>query len=122
VSSPSDVAVAPTPAPATSTPSLVVLRGNKAGARYPIYEGKNYIGRTDEEPVDINLEDQERDTVWSSRQHCCITLENGVMTLEDLKSANGTYVNRNRVVPGAPVTLKANDIIQVGPIQMRVEA
>src|SRR5262245_7795486 len=50
-------------------PRLVVLRGMKINSEYPLYEGLNFIGRADEKPVDIDLEDQESpDRIWSSRQ------------------------------------------------------
>jgi predicted component of type VI protein secretion system len=107
--------------PHESKPRLVVLRGEKVDMQYPIYPGKNYIGRTDEKPVDIDLENQEPvDRIWTSRQHAIITFENGALTIEDLNSLNGTFVNRTRVHPGQLRTLQVNDIIQVGTVQMRV--
>jgi len=109
-------------ATATDTrPRLVVTRGEKIDMQYPIYAGKNFLGRTDEKPVDIDLENQEpSDRIWTSRQHAVITFDNGTMTIEDLNSLNGTFVNRTRVHPGQVRTLQANDIIQVGTVQMRV--
>jgi len=102
-------------------PRLVVIRGEKIDMQYPIYPGKNFLGRTDEKPVDIDLENQEPpDRIWTSRQHAVITLENGLMTIEDLNSLNGTFVNRSRVHPGQARTLQANDIVQVGTVQMKV--
>lgn len=107
--------------PQESKPRLIVLRGEKVDMQYPIYAGKNYIGRTDEKPVDIDLENQEPvDRIWTSRQHAIITFENGALTIEDLNSLNGTFVNRTRVHPGQLRTLQVNDIIQVGTVQMRV--
>jgi hypothetical protein len=104
-----------------SKPHLVVLRGEKIDMQYPIYPGKNFIGRTDEKPVDIDLECQERaDQIWTSRQHAVITFEHDLMTIEDLNSLNGTFVNRARVHPGQLRTLQVNDIIQCGTVQMRV--
>ena len=51
--------------------------------------------------MDIDLDDQEAaDRIWSSRQHAVITFENGTLTIEDLNSLNGTFVNRTRVHPG----------------------
>ena len=86
---------------AGAQPKLVVLRGQKRNAEYPIYEGLNFVGRADEKPVDIDLEDQEPpDRVWSSRQHACINFENGELSIEDLNSSNGTFVNRARIYPG----------------------
>ena len=107
--------------PAGSQPRLLVLRGQKRNAEYPIYEGLNFIGRADEKPVDIDLEDQEPpDRIWCSRQHACLSFENNEMFLEDLNSANGTYVNRTRIYPGQKRQLAPNDIIQIGNVQLKV--
>lgn len=102
-------------------PRLLVLRGQRRNVEYPIYEGLNFIGRADEKPVDIDLEDQEPpDRIWCSRQHALVSLEDGRLVLEDLNSANGTYLNRNRVYPGQKQPLKVNDIIQIGNVQLKV--
>lgn len=120
---PAEPAEAPTALPAGAQLRLVVLRGLKLNTEYPLYEGLNFIGRTDEKPVDIDLEDQEPpDRIWSSRQHACISLENGVLAIEDLNSANGTFVNRTRVYPGQKRQLNLNDVVQIGTVQMRVKS
>jgi len=108
--------------PADAKPKLVVQRGLKVNVEYPIYEGNNFIGRADEKPVDIDLDDQEPpDRVWSSRQHALIMFENGELHLEDLNSANGTFVNRNRVYPGQKRALQPNDVVQVGTVQLKLK-
>ncbi len=100
---------------------MIVLRGEKIDLKYPLYPGKNFLGRTDDKPVDVDLEDQEPpDRIWTSRQHAVIHYENGVLALEDLNSLNGTFVNRTRVHPGQMRTLQGNDIIQVGTVQLRL--
>jgi hypothetical protein len=107
--------------PAGSQPRLLVLRGQKRNVEYPVYEGLNFIGRADEKPVDIDLEDQEPpDRIWCSRQHACLSFENNELFLEDLNSANGTYVNRTRIYPGQKRQLAPNDIIQIGNVQLKV--
>jgi hypothetical protein len=107
--------------PAGAQPRLLVLRGQKRNVEYPIYEGLNFVGRADEKPVDIDLEEQEPpDRVWCSRQHACISLEDNQLAIEDLNSANGTYVNRSRVYPGAKKALAVNDILQIGNVQMKI--
>jgi hypothetical protein len=109
--------------PESGRPRLVVLRGEKLNMQYAIYPGKNYLGRTDDKPVDIDLENQEPpDRIWTSRQHAVIAFENGLLTIEDLNSLNGTFVNRTRVHPGQIRTLQPNDIIQLGTVQLRVLA
>jgi hypothetical protein len=107
--------------PAGAQPRLLVLRGQKRNVEYPVYEGLNFIGRADEKPVDIDLEDQEPpDRIWCSRQHACLSFENNELFLEDLNSANGTYVNRTRIYPGQKRQLAPNDIIQIGNVQLKV--
>jgi hypothetical protein len=128
-------ALAPTPAPPVSAPAILplgtipagaqprlqVLRGQKRNVEYPLYEGLNYIGRADEKPVDIDLEEQEPpDRIWCSRQHAVITFEGSSLSIEDLNSANGTYVNRTRVYPGQQKPLAVNDIVQIGNVQLKV--
>ena len=103
-------------------PRLLVLRGQNRNVEYPIYEGLNFIGRADEKPVDIDLEDQEPpDRIWSSRQHAFITFENGGLTIEDLNSSNGTFVNRARIYPGQKCPLNVGDVVQIGTVQMKVK-
>ena len=107
--------------PASVKARLVVVRGSKPNSEYPIYEGRNILGRADQKPVDIDLQMQESpERVWSSRQHAVITCENGSLFIEDLNSTNGTYVNRNRVQPGQKQPLSASDIIQIGEVQLKV--
>ncbi len=114
-------AAAPATLPAEAQPRLLVLRGQKRNVEYPLYDGLNFIGRADEKPVDIDLEDQEPpDRVWCSRQHCCISFESGKLEIEDLNSANGTFVNRQRIYPGQKRHLQVNDIIQIDNVQLRV--
>lgn len=108
--------------PAGSQPKLVVIRGLKINTEYPVYEGHNFIGRADEKPVDIDLEDQEPpDRIWSSRQHAFISFEGGKLCIEDLNSSNGTFVNRARIYPGQKCPLNVNDVVQIGTVQMKVK-
>jgi hypothetical protein len=107
--------------PAGAQPRLIVQRGQKRNVEFPIYEGQNFIGRSDEKPVDIDLEDQEPpDRVWSSRQHAVIIYENGSIMIEDLNSSNGTFVNRAKIHPGQPRHLVPNDVIQIGTVQLKL--
>lgn len=123
---------APAKAPATGTPiapgaqvKLVVQRGLKVGEEYNVFAGENYVGRADEKPVDIDLTFQEPDDrVWCSRQHALIVYDDatGNLTVEDLNSSNGTFVNRERVYPGQPRQLFVGNTIQIGTVHMRVKA
>jgi hypothetical protein len=107
--------------PPEAQPRLLVLRGQKRNVEYPLYEGLNFVGRADEKPVDIDLEDQEPpDRIWCSRQHALISFEENRLAIEDLNSANGTFVNRARIYPGQTRPLNVNDVIQIGNVQLKV--
>jgi hypothetical protein len=108
--------------PSGVQPKLVVVRGQKVNMEFPLFEGHNFIGRADEKPVDIDLEVQEPpDRVWSSRQHAVITFEDSKLVIEDLNSANGTFLNRSKIIPGQKRPLKLDDVIQIGSVQLKVK-
>ncbi len=100
---------------------LVVIRGQKLNAEYPLYTGPNYLGRTADRPADIDLSTLEPpEQVWSSRQHAVVHNDNGALCVEDLNSLNGTFVNRTRIQAGKKYLLKNDDVIQIGTVQLRV--
>ena len=97
------------------------IRGLKPGVVFQLFDGPNFIGRADQKPVDVDIEDQEPpERIWSSRQHALIRFEGGILVIEDLNSSNGTFINRTRLYPGQKRVLNANDIIQIGTVQMKV--
>jgi hypothetical protein len=101
-------------------PRLEVVRGEKLGVAFPVLEGRNLLGRTVNEPVDIDLTGQEPpERVWASRQHASIQFDGMAVILEDLNSLNGTFVNRQRLFPGQQRVLQPNDVVQIGTVQLR---
>jgi pSer/pThr/pTyr-binding forkhead associated (FHA) protein len=101
---------------------FLVVRGLNTNVEYPIYEGPNFIGRFDENPVDIDLTPQEaEDNPWASRQHACVSYENGGLFIEDLGSVNGTFVNKNKITKGEKVALKNGDYVQTGTVMFKVK-
>jgi pSer/pThr/pTyr-binding forkhead associated (FHA) protein len=54
-----------------------------------------------------------------SRRHCLIRTEDGYLTIEDLKSANGTFLN-GIAIRGREI-VRPGDRIQVGPVTFIVE-
>jgi len=112
----------PISVPNMATPKLLVIRGQRLNVEYPIYTGDNFIGRTDEKPVDVDLEDQESlDRIWCSRQHARIVSDDKGLSIEDLGSQNGTFVNRARIYPGQLRPLENGDVIQIGTVQMKLK-
>jgi serine phosphatase RsbU (regulator of sigma subunit) len=56
-----------------------------------------------------------------SRKHASFTPGRQVWVIRDLTSRHGTWVNGGRIAPEAATTLKAGDIVQLGPWAFRVE-
>jgi FHA domain len=120
-------AAAAAPAPTAETPTaaagatarakLQVVRGGRKGQEFPLEDGNNLVGRWDPETgafpeVDLDQDDPEAKI---SRKHALIRFEGGKITVEDIGSLNGTYVNRQpRLMPGNPVELKTGDEIIIG--------
>lgn len=69
------------------------------------------MGRSDE--ADVVLEDP-----YASEFHLRLVAQDGGLTLHDLGSTNGTYVNGRRV--SAPTQLRQGDTIQVGKSVMEI--
>jgi hypothetical protein len=119
-------ATAPQPA-AAAPPSfkarLTIVRGGRQGHEFPLEGGNNLVGRWDPETgafpeVDLEADDPEAKI---SRKHALIRLDGAKITIEDIGSLNGTYVNRQpRLAPGTPHDLKDGDEIIVGKTFFKV--
>jgi FHA domain-containing protein len=124
-----EAAEAPAPAADTSAPAapsaaasmfkakLSVVRGGRKGQEFPLEDGNNLIGRWDPETgsfpeVDLDADDPEAKI---SRKHALIRIDGGKITIEDIGSLNGTYVNRQpRLSPGSPAEIKSGDEVIIG--------
>ncbi|MGZ6228929.1 MAG: FHA domain-containing protein [Candidatus Binataceae bacterium] len=101
----------------TARAKLQVVRGGRKGQEFPLEVGNNLVGRWDPETgafpeVDLDQDDPEAKI---SRKHALIRFDGGKITVEDIGSLNGTYVNRQpRLMPGNPVELKTGDEIIIG--------
>jgi len=96
---------------------LSVVRGGRKGQEFPLEDGNNLVGRWDPETgsfpeVDLDADDPEAKI---SRKHALIRIDGGKITIEDIGSLNGTYVNRQpRLSPGSPVEIKSGDEVIIG--------
>ncbi len=88
---------------------LVVASGPASGTRLTLEKETTSVGR--HEQSDLLLDD-----VSVSRHHAVITrTASGRMTLRDLNSLNGTYVNGVRV---DETTLHSADEVQIGKFKL----
>ena len=91
---------------------LVITKGPRLGEKITLSKLPIIIGR--EDSVDFPVKQEN-----ISRKHACISKEDTVYVIEDLKSSNGTYLNEVRVEK--PHQIKDGDKIALGPdFEMRV--
>jgi two-component system response regulator AtoC len=88
-------------------------------------DGTVVLGRSDE--CDVTIEDASL-----SRRHARLVMKDGAITIEDLRSANGTQIRRSqaadataevtdiRLEPGAPVALGLDEPVVLGTVTMLV--
>ncbi|MTA49245.1 MAG: FHA domain-containing protein [Actinobacteria bacterium] len=87
---------------------VVIHRGPAKGARFLIDQNEVAIGRSTDSPVFL-------DDVTVSRKHAVIEAREGVFTLRDLGSLNGTYLNNQTV---SESQLATGDEIQIGKFHL----
>ena len=90
--------------------ALIVERGPRVGLTYVLGEGGTVAGRADD--VDIFLGD-----VTVSRHHARFVIDDAALSVEDLGSTNGTYVNMERLDRSA---LSPGDEVIIGKFHLIV--
>src|SRR5215468_7048471 len=96
---------------ATMNYVLQVVRGRSATTTLKLADGVTTLGRHDDCLIRIK-------SSQVSRRHCELLEVGGKLTVRDLGSSNGTFVNGKRVLGQQP--LKAGDELTVGAITLRV--
>ena len=95
-------------------PRFGELAGRKTQAAHirdqALDEGAFALGR--DPAADVHL-----DSPIVSRRHARVTRQGGIVTVEDLDSANGTYLNGRRV---ARSEVGPGDLLVIGPFQLEV--
>lgn len=89
-------------------PVLVVRKGPQPGEKFFIDRAQLSVGRDPESDIFLN-------DMTVSRAHAVLDLAGGTVTVRDVGSLNGTYVN-GVIVDSAP--LSSGDVVQVGTFQM----
>jgi type III secretion system YscD/HrpQ family protein len=87
---------------------LKVISGPNTGAEFSLYPGTSYILGKDPNISDVIFHD-----LSVSRKHAKLTLsDKEELSLEDLESRNGTYVNGEKITE--PKVLSSQDLIAMG--------
>jgi hypothetical protein len=112
-------------APGPSTAPAVCLVVINSGRRIVVDGGQELlVGRKDNQrgiypDVDLGLDGGYDAGV--SRRHAIIAPHGGGFTLEDLASANGTFVNGRRLQPQSPMPVRSGDEVKFGTLILRFE-
>jgi len=91
--------------------SLVMLKDNGVVKDFPITLGQTVIGRREDCDLRIPLKE-------ISRKHALLVVGDKAVSIRDLGSANGTYINNQRV---SEHKLSPGDHIVVGPVVFTVQ-
>jgi two-component system cell cycle response regulator len=89
---------------------LLVVGGDLNGSIFDLQLGENSVGRNPDCNIPLDFQ-------GISRKHFSITLIDNTATLQDLGSANGTFLNNQKIE--VPMTLKRADMIKIGSIAMK---
>ena len=95
---------------APNLPLLIAEAGPERGREIPVPEGEITLGRSSQ--CDVCLIDP-----ILSRRHCRLMFANGILSVEDLDSANGTLVNGGEV---KMAELHDRDTVTIGDTVLRV--
>lgn len=90
---------------------LVVFRPDGSRKDIPLKRGRYVVGRSAGATLRIPLPSV-------SREHCEIICDGERVTLKDLNSSNGTYLNEERV---SEKLMAAGDVIAIGPCRFTLQ-
>jgi two-component system, cell cycle response regulator len=91
--------------PVSRDAALVVIHGLDLGRKYDLMREVTVVGRSSKADIQV---DQEA----ISRNHARFTITNGRVSLKDLGSTNGTYVNDELI--SAEMQLRNGDLVKIG--------
>jgi pSer/pThr/pTyr-binding forkhead associated (FHA) protein len=81
------------------------------GSRIALRQGETVVGRSPYCSIVVNSR-------RVSRQHCALSLRGALLTVTDLGSANGTWINGEAVLE--PTTLSPGDLLEIGDEALEV--
>jgi pSer/pThr/pTyr-binding forkhead associated (FHA) protein len=91
--------------------NLVLFKKNGSHRVFALPSNVTVVGRRDDCDLCVPLADV-------SRRHCQLNCSDGVLSIRDLGSRNGTYVNGERV---EEVSVRPGDYLRIGPLTFMVQ-
>jgi len=101
---------------------LEVIRGRNVGRRYQVNTGETTMGNALAGAPGFDLADQEPNSPRRmAGRHACLTAAGEALSIRDLESPGGTFVNRQRLLAGQVRPIQPGDLIQLGGVQLEVK-
>ena len=117
----------------THTPTHTAHRGRLGSGRVGLYIDKEFIcieitgkalfGRalaTEKTDLTLDLTKYAAFEKGVSRIHCALAWDGANLTIEDLKSSNGTWINSVRLTPYKPHPIENGELVLLGKLDMWV--
>ncbi len=102
--------------------SLEVVRGRTIAHQFALEAGETVVGNDLGGMHGLDLADQEGTSPRKmAARHAAIVSTNQDLTVRDLDSPGGTFVNQQRLLSGQSRRLVVGDVIQLGGVQLRVK-
>ena len=104
--------------------ALEVVRGREPGRVFPLVGSLEEIvlgnAPADARGIDLASQEGENPPRRMAPRHASLAWSGAGIALRDLESPGGTFLNRQRILPGQARPLAEGDVIQLGGVQLRV--
>jgi hypothetical protein len=101
---------------------LEIVRGRDVGRAFALEPGETVVGNALHGQRGLDLREQEGSSPRRMAAcHASILWSSQDISIRDLESPGGTFVNQQRLLSGQARKLSAGDVIQLGGVQLRVK-
>lgn len=116
-----DLTMAPVSTYSLTVSQTRVAKGPAVGTRYRLVDGVNALGRKPTAEPQVNLIALEEDPAISNN-HIYVEMNGqGILTVTDRGSRNGTRLNGQHLQPNEPAPLQPGDTLSMGNTVLRLE-
>ena len=101
---------------------LEIVRGRDIGRAFLLEPGETVVGNALNGQSGLDLREQEGSSPRRmAARHASLICSGPDISIRDLDSPGGTFVNQQRLLSGQPRRLSAGDVIQLGGVQLKVK-
>ncbi len=101
---------------------LEIVRGRDVGRAFALEPGETVVGNASNGQRGLDLHEQEGSSPRRmAARHASVLSSGQDVSIRDLESPGGTFVNQQRLLSGQPRKLNAGDVIQLGGVQLKVK-